>query len=90
MWKTVFVCDDRGRHTERVVFTLTLTIDDIATADPRGISLALPGEVFEFACRLCPRKPRLDYPAALALAEDALAKFHGGRRRVKVNISGFP
>ncbi len=88
--KIVFTCDDRGRHKEQVVYTQVLRFDDIAAADVRGICLALPGEVFELGCRLCPRKPRLRYPAALKLAEDALAQFRGGAWRVKHNISGFP
>ena len=89
-WKQVFTCDDRGRHAEQVVYTRALHCDDIAAVDARGICLALPGEVFEFSCRLCPRKPRLRYPAALKLAEDALTRFRSGKRRVTVNISAFP
>ena len=91
-WKIVFVCDDRGGHKEQVVFTQTIRVDDgnIAAMDARGISLALPGMVFELGCRLCTRKPRLRYPNALKLAEYALAGFRSGKRRVKVNISGFP
>jgi hypothetical protein len=89
-WKTVFTCDDRGRHKEQVIYTQVLRFDDITAADVRGICLALPGEVFEFSCRLCPRKPRLRYPAARKLADDALAGFRSGKRRVTVNISRFP
>ncbi len=88
--KIVFTCDDRGRHREQVIYTQVLRLGDITAVDVRGICLALPGEVFEFSCRLCPRKPRLRYPAALKLAEDALAQLRGGAWRVKHNISGFP
>jgi hypothetical protein len=89
-WKIVFICDDRDRHKEQVLYTQVLTFDDIGAVEARGISLALPGEVFEFSCRLCHRTPRLRYPAALKLAEDALAEFRGGAWRVTRNISGFP
>jgi hypothetical protein len=89
-WKIVFVCDNRGRHKEQVVYTRNITVDDIAAVPARAVSLASPGEVFELSCRLCPRTPRLRYPAAVKLAEHALAEFRGGKRRVKVNISGFP
>jgi hypothetical protein len=89
-WKIVFTCDDRGRHKEQVVYTQVLRFDDITAVDARGICLALPGEVFELDCRLCPRKPRLRYPEALRRAESALAQFRDGKHRAKVNISSFP
>ena len=89
-WKIVFTCDDRGRHREQVVYTQALRFDDITAVDARGICLTLPGEVFELSCRLCPRKPRLRYPAALKLAGVALAGFRGGAWRFKQNICDFP
>jgi hypothetical protein len=64
-----------------------------AASAPRtrgGICLALPGEVFEFGCRLCPRTPRLDYPAALKLAGYALARFRDGKRRVTASSCHLP
>ena len=88
--KIVFTCDDRGRHREWTVYTQRLDFGDIAEVDPRGICLAMPGEVFEFSCRLCPRTPRLDYPAALKVAGDALAQFRRGEWRVAVNIRDLP
>jgi hypothetical protein len=89
-WKIVFTCDDRGRHKEQVVYTQALHFGDIATVDARGISLALPGEVFELGCRLCPRRPRLHYLAAVKIAGDALAEFRGGAWRFKQNICDLP
>lgn len=85
-WKIVFVCDNRGAHREWTVYTQVLTFGDITTVEARGIALAMPGEVFEFSCRFCPRKPRLLHPAAVQLAGFALAGFRDGRRRVTVNI----